>query len=111
VLGGRWEDKETQSPLEWKLELTGGVRLVPGGMALAALLAAESEDADDQFDVPPEALAAVEEALEARGDIDEEEYFTLSSRLEVLFLVVETVQAATKKPPAEEEDDEEEAPN
>jgi hypothetical protein len=99
ALGGRWDDREGQTPLEWSLELAGGVRLTPGGMALAAILVAESEEADDQFDVPPEALPAVEQALEARGEIEEDEYFTLSSRLEVLVLVVDTVQAATRRPP------------
>jgi hypothetical protein len=91
TLGGDWDDREDQAPIDWKLQLTGGVTVVPGGMAALAILQAESEDLDGGFEVPESSRDLVEDALSARGAVPEDEFYSLSGRLEVLMFVVDLV--------------------
>jgi len=99
TMGGEWEDREDAPPLDWKVRLPGGVSFCPGGMAALAVLQAESEGVDGEIDVPEGARALVEDALAARGRVAEDEYYSLSGRLEVLMFIVDLVigsAAATK---------------
>jgi hypothetical protein len=107
TLGGSWEDREDQSPIDWKLRLTGDVTFTPGGMAALAILQAESEGVDGETDVPGEARGRVEDALNARGRVGEDEFYSLSGRLEVLMLVVDTVVGAAPPLPTPANDNEE----
>jgi hypothetical protein len=91
TLGGEWDDREDQSPLDWRVQLTGGVSFCPGGVAALAILQAESEDIDGEFDVPEASRDLVEDALAARGRVAEDEYYSLSGRLEVLMFVCDLV--------------------
>jgi hypothetical protein len=95
ALGGEWEDTDhADGPAEWILELGGAVRVSPFGMAALAILGAESDDFEGGFAVTPDAQDVVEAVLAGRGRIAEDEYYTLSSRLEVLMLVVDTAVAS-----------------
>ncbi len=99
TLGGTWEDREDQQPIDWKLRLSGDVTFCPGGMAALAVLQADSEGVDGDTDVPAEARERVEHALEARGQVAEDEFYSLSGRLEALMLVVDTVVGGMPPPP------------
>ncbi len=91
TLGGEWEDREDQAPIDWQLRLSGGVTITPGGVAALAILQAESEGVDGEYEVPKAARDLVEDALAARGAVPEDEFFSLSGRLEVLMFVVDLV--------------------
>jgi hypothetical protein len=91
TLGGVWEDAEDQVPSDWKLRLSGDVTLCPGGMATLAILRAESEGVDGEIDVPSGSRELVEDALTARGAVAEDEFYSLSGRLEVLMFIVDLV--------------------
>jgi hypothetical protein len=94
-LGGAWEDT-TGEPAGWQLLLPGPVRLQPVGVAGQAIIERDDDEAfDGGFAVPEAAQAAVEEALTARGDVSEEEFYSLSGRLEVLMLVTDVAVAST----------------
>jgi hypothetical protein len=109
ALGGTWDEREDEPPIDWKLELTGGVKITPGGMAALAILNAESEGVDGEIDVPLSSSELVEQALAARGKVAEDEFYSLSGRLEVLMFIVDLVVSAsqeTKAPKTGEDEDE-----
>jgi hypothetical protein len=95
TLGGSWDDREDQAPIDWTLELTGGVSITPGGLAALAILQAETEGVDGEIDVPLNVRELVDDALAARGKVAETEFYSLSGRLEVLMLVVDLVVSAS----------------
>jgi hypothetical protein len=107
TLGGDWHDREDQAPIDWVLELSGGVKITPGGMAALAILGAESEGVEGGMDVPLSQRELVEEALLARGRVAEDEFFSLSGRLEVLMFVVDLVVSANQESKAPKEIDDE----
>jgi hypothetical protein len=90
VLGGEWLQAEGD-PGGWELVLPGGVRFVPAALAREAILGEDTGDGD--YDVPAEDRAAVEDALEARGAVPEDEYYSLCGRLETLQLIQDVVTA------------------
>lgn len=91
ALGGEWVATEGAPP-SWRLRLTGGVELSPVGFAAEAILEGEVEGYDGSFDVPPDTRAAVEQAL-SELEVPEDEYYSLSGRLETLMTVVDLVVA------------------
>jgi hypothetical protein len=93
ALGGEWDDVDGV-PSEWRMTLAGGVRISPAGLATLAVLQADTEGVDGEIDVPARAREAVEDALTARGSVAEDEYYSLSGRLEVLMLVCDVVAAS-----------------
>jgi len=109
TLGGAWETGDAP-PESWQVRLTGDVTFAPVGFAAGAIHEAPGPraqrgvgcDVDEdagRFDVPPDRRAAVEEALDARGAVPEDEYYSLSGRLETLMLVVDVVMAAAAPAP------------
>ena len=62
------------------------------GFAAASIHEGEVEGFDGSFEVAPGDRQAVEEALSAR-EVPEDEYYSLSGRLETLETVVELVAA------------------
>jgi hypothetical protein len=88
-LGGAWQH-DGSSP-DQRVVLTGGVAFSPMGMAGQAVLGAEDEAYDGSFDVPEAHRAAVSDALARKADVSEDEYFSLSGRLEALTFVVDQI--------------------
>jgi hypothetical protein len=82
---------------DWRVRLSGGVSFSPVGYAISSILEADVEGYDPSFDVPPGDAEAVEDAL-AGKEVPEDEYYSLSGRLEALEMVVELViaRAATR---------------
>jgi hypothetical protein len=99
VVGGEWVGVDEGEPSTWRMTLPGGVSVSPVGLATLAVLQAESEGVDGEYDVPPGARDAVQQALEARGEVAEDEYYSLAGRLEVIMLVVDTAVAAQQPAP------------
>jgi hypothetical protein len=94
TLGGEWEGagRPEVPPAHWRIRLPHGVTFSPIAFAAASIAAAEVEGYDDSFDVPDADRAAVEEAL-AEMQVPEDEYYSLSGRLETLETVVELLVA------------------
>jgi len=99
-LGGEWEGPGLGRvpPTGWRVRLTGGVSFSPIGYAAESIVEAEVEGYDGAFDVPPADRPAVEQALEDR-EVPEDEYYSLSGRLETLEYVVDIVMS--RRAPAE----------
>jgi hypothetical protein len=91
VLGGGWE-QTSEPPESWILELPHGVRVCPGELATCAI----THEEEAGYDVPAPVRPLVEEALSER-EVTEEEYFSLSGRLETLQLIADLVAAAAQK--------------
>ena len=87
LLGGEWNEVEG----EWELLLPGGLRLVPSALAREAIL--ETDTGEATYDVPPEDRPAVEDALEGRGPVPEDEYYSLCGRLETVQLIEDVLAA------------------
>ena len=95
TLGGAWEGAglgNGDPPSSWRVRLSGDVAFSPVGYAAEAVVQGELDGFDGGFDVPPAHRQAVEEAL-AEKAVTEDEYYSLSGRLEVLEDVVELVVA------------------
>jgi hypothetical protein len=93
ALGGAWEGvAQGMSPREWRLRLSGDVLFSPVAVAVEAICRGEVEGYDGSFDVPPALRDEVEEALADR-QVPEDEYYSLSGRLETFEYVVDTVMA------------------
>ena len=100
TLGGEWEGAglgRGDPPASWRVRLSGGVTFSPVGFAAESIFQADVEGYDGAFEVPPADRQAVEDAL-AEKAVPEDEYYSLSGRLEVLEDVVELVigRAATR---------------
>jgi hypothetical protein len=90
LLGGSWEENGADASA-WELVLTGGLRLLPSAFAREAILTTDTGLA--VYDVPLEHRAAVEDALEARGSVPEDEYYSLCGRVETLQLILDVIGA------------------
>lgn len=88
AIGGTWQ-KEGE---DWRLVLGVGITLTPSAMAAEAIALAGVESVDASFDVPDADREAVEDALHGR-EVPEEEYYSLTGRLETLITVAEVVAA------------------
>ena len=88
ALGGAWENDGG----EWRLSLGPGIRLSPSAIAAEAIAQAPRPEVDASFEVPDEDRAAVEDALRDL-EVPEEEYYSLSGRLETLTTVAELLAA------------------
>jgi hypothetical protein len=86
-LGGVWEEDGT-------LTLDGDIRFSPSAMVAEAIRSGAIEEVDSEFTVPDAVRPAVEDALARAGEVDEEEYYSLSGRFETMLLVVHTVVGA-----------------
>jgi hypothetical protein len=90
LLGGEW-DQSDADPDDWDLVLAGGLRIAPAALAGEAILQEDTGTAG--YDVPDEDRAAVEDALTAKGAVPEDEYYSLSGRLETLQLIADVLAA------------------
>jgi hypothetical protein len=90
ALDGEW-DQTPADASAWELVLAGGLRLAPTALAAEAIL--HEDSGVTAYDVPAADRAAVEDALDARGPVPEDEYYSLSGRLEVLRLIADVIVA------------------
>jgi hypothetical protein len=90
VLGGEWSATEGP-PTEWELVVAGSLRLAPGAFAREAILTEDTGEA--VYDVPDGDREAVEDALEAKGPVAEDEYYSLCGRLETMQLIADVLAA------------------
>lgn len=106
AIGGTW-DAESPRPAEWRLSLTGGIVISPIGMAAEAMLHAPTEGYEGELEVPDAHRAFVSDAL-ADKEVAEDEYYSLSGRLETLLYVADLiagrVSAATRSEDPDEPD-------
>ena len=100
---GAWEDVTSPDPEPWLLRLAGGVAIHPIGIAIEAI-AQDDTDGGGGFDVPDDLREMIEDALVARGEVPEDEYYSLCGKLELLMYVVDLVVAARKPDDALEDD-------
>jgi hypothetical protein len=105
VLGGAWVEGP-EPPQEWTLAANSGLKFVPGDLAQAAIL---KDEAGAAFEVDDDDRAAVEEALEGK-EVTEDEYYSLSGRLET-FLLIADVLTTRRIPGIPIDRDEESADN
>lgn len=98
LLGGEWEATEGD-PIAWELIVGGGLRLTPGAFAREAILSEDTGDAI--YDVPDADREAVEDALEQRGQVAEDEYYSLCGRLETMQLIADVLVARRAAGPTE----------
>jgi hypothetical protein len=91
AMGGEW-DSTDGDPTQWVLVLESGVRLAPGAFAREAILTQDTGEAT--YDVPEAQRGAVEDALTAKGEVAEDEYYSLCGRLETLQLIEDVVATA-----------------
>jgi hypothetical protein len=87
LLGGEWDEAGG----EWELLLPGGLRLSPSALAREAII--ETDTGEATYDVPQDDREAVEDALEGRGPVPEDEYYSLCGRLETLQLIEDVLAA------------------
>ncbi len=92
-LGGEWRGLE-DVPAAWRVVLSGDVTFAPIDFAIEAIAKSEVEGRDGSFEVPPPERELVEDALSAVGTVSNEEFFSLSGRLETLTTVVNVVIGA-----------------
>lgn len=90
TLGGEWGDTDG-APTEWELTVAGALRLTPGAFAREAILTTDTGEAE--YDVPEPDREAVEDALEAKGVVAEDEYYSLCGRLETMQLIADVLAA------------------
>jgi hypothetical protein len=91
TLGGEWRIEDEHDPAAWRLELAG-VTVSPVGLAAGAILQADTDEYDGSMEVSAADRPAVEEALEGR-EAPEDEYYSLSGRLETLMFVADVIAA------------------
>src|SRR5262249_37662196 len=87
ALGGAWMQSELPAE-DWALVLGGGVRIVPRDLAEEAIR--QEDTGEPAFEVPAADRHAVEDAL-AGKEVPEDEYYSLSGRLEVLTLIADVL--------------------
>lgn len=119
-LGGRWE-MTTADSREWRVVLPTGIGFKPAAFVAVAIARREVGEFDDTLDVPPRIRPHFEAALARMGDRDEDEYFSLCGRLDMLehlseVLVAVAAQLAREQLPAaddgkDEPDDADEPPS
>lgn len=83
ILGGAWQligdDAST-----WRLVLPGGLSFLPSRLVLSVILRDDGGEADPSFQAPPKMWPVLEEALERMGQVSEDEYYSVSCRLDTL---------------------------
>jgi hypothetical protein len=91
LLGGEWDQTDASAD-EWDLVVADGIRITPAALAGEAILRTDTGTAG--YDVPDDCRGAVEDALDAKGAVPEDEYYSLSGRLETMQLIADAIAAA-----------------
>lgn len=83
ALGGAWQlvgdDAST-----WRLVLPGGLSFLPARLVLSVICRDDGDDGDPSFQAPPKMWPVLEAALERMGQVSEDEYYSVSCRLDTL---------------------------
>lgn len=96
ALDGGWEGTKDPEPMTWSLRLAGDVLVRPIGVATEAIAEDDTEGLGG-FDVPDAVRPLIEEALDARGEVPEDEFYSLAGKLELLSYVVDLVVGARQQ--------------
>ncbi|MCC7537749.1 MAG: hypothetical protein IT379_16115 [Deltaproteobacteria bacterium] len=89
----RWTSTDGEHA-EWRLEIEGpGIVFNPVGMALEAIASDDVPGAHAHIDVAPAHRAAADAALAASLPVEHEDYYRLTTRFEVLELLVDRLVA------------------
>jgi hypothetical protein len=93
---GHWE---TDGDLEtWRLWFENVyLAFNPIGMAREALLVADADGWNAHLQLDPAEREEIDARLQVIGDVDEEEYYLPTTRLEIVTLVVETLRARAEQ--------------
>lgn len=98
-LGGRWElaadevESASGEAARWRIVLPTGLNFCPAGFVAAAIVQADLDDLDSEFDAPPRMRPYVQQALERMGEVSVEDYYSLCGRLDTLEHVHEVLVA------------------
>jgi hypothetical protein len=98
ALGGTWKLADEQ-PQSFALTFAAtALTIYPVGMAIEALLGEEVPDYDGSLHVPAALQPALERALAAMGEVDEEYYYSLTGRFETVQHLCDVLCAASRAP-------------
>lgn len=90
----RWS-QVGDDPMHWRLEFeTCFLHFRPAELALEAILQRDEVEGGGGFQVNPTELEAVRQAIEVMGAVAVEDYYRLSTRLEVLEALVDRLMGA-----------------
>jgi hypothetical protein len=95
-LGGRW-DVTADDATEWRVYLPTGLNFSPAGFAAAAIVQADLDDLDSEFDAPPRMRPYIAQALARMGEVTLDEYYSLCGRLDTLEHVHEVLVAVAAR--------------
>lgn len=89
----RWR-MDSDNPMKWIIEFDYvPLRFSPVGAAAEAVVALDGRDLGCSLSTPPDETEALIERLEAAPPVPEEEFFNLTTRLEVLQIAVDWLRA------------------
>ena len=108
-IGGRW-DTTADDIAEWRIVLPTGLSFSPAGFVAAAIMQADLDDFDSEFDAPPRMRPHVAQALARMGEVSIEDYYSLCGRLDTLEHVHEVLVAVAARLMGGPQDDDEEPP-
>jgi hypothetical protein len=91
-LGGRW-DITADDATEWRVYLPTGVNFSPAGFVAAAIMQADLDDLDSEFDAPPRMRPYIAQALARMGEVTLDDYYSLCGRLDTLEHIHEVLVA------------------
>jgi hypothetical protein len=98
ALGGTWQAEKDAPPEQWMLVFDlVPLRISPVGMAVESIFKAEVDGYDGSLHVPGSLLPALEAALTAMGEVEEDYYYSLTGRLETVQHLID-VLAASQRP-------------
>ena len=87
-LGGRWDLTGGAAAPSWRVVLPSGLSFAPAALVASAILQADADDVDEDFDsaldAPAKMRPFVELALERMADVTVECYYSLCGRLDTL---------------------------
>jgi len=91
-LGGRW-DLTADDATEWRVYLPTGLNFSPAGFVAAAIMQADLDDLDSEFDAPPRMRPYIAQALARMGEVSIDDYYSLCGRLDTIEHIHEVLVA------------------
>jgi hypothetical protein len=95
-IGGRWDILDPDAT-QWRVVLPTGLNFSPVGFATAAIIRADLDDLDSEFDAPPRMRPYVAQTLERMGEVSVDDYYSLCGRLDTLEHVHEVLVAVAAR--------------
>ncbi len=92
-MNGSWNFSQGGTPAQWILDLPPGLTLRPVGMVAEALALDEVEGYDGSLYLPDDELQVLQAVLQAQPPLPPERYYALSTRIDVIQKVAESMTA------------------